>query len=186
MPLDPREVIDVGRDLEEVPLTDQPPNYPPPPQPPGGGYPPPSSGGYQPLSSGGYGYPPPAPGGYGGYDGYGYQAPPPMPQNSGTNGFAIASLVCSLVGWICGIGPILGLVFGFVALGQIKQSGQGGRGMAIAGIVIGGIAIALGLVLWIIGALLRPTPRVDSGAPPAPAAVVITVAPQAFSPGLVA
>jgi hypothetical protein len=154
---------------EEIPLTDQPPNYPPPPPPPGGGYPPPSSGGY--------GYPQQPQGGYG------YQPPP---QSSGTNGFAIASLVCSLVGWICGIGPILGLVFGFVALGQIKQTGQGGRGMAIAGIVIGGVAIAVGLLLWILGAVLSTAPHTDSGAPAAPAAVVITVAPQAFSPGLIA
>ena len=91
------------------------------------------------------GYPPPPPGGYG------Y----PPPQGVGTNGMAIASLVCSLFGWLCLIGPILGLIFGFIALGQIKQTGQGGRGMAIAGIVIGGIAIAvitgLGILRLVVG-----------------------------------
>lgn len=40
-----------------------------------------------------------------------------MPQ--GTNGFAIASLVCAFV-----FTP-LGLIFGFIALSQIRQRGQG-------------------------------------------------------------
>jgi uncharacterized membrane protein len=31
---------------------------------------------------------------------------------------------------------ILGLIFSIVGLNQIKQTGQGGRGLAIAGIVI--------------------------------------------------
>jgi hypothetical protein len=65
---------------------------------------------------------------------------------------AIASLVCSLVLWVlCGpIGPILGVIFGFVALNQIKQSGEGGRGMALAGIIIGGVAIVLGVLALIL------------------------------------
>jgi hypothetical protein len=93
-------------------------------------------------------YPPP-PGGYG------YPPPPGPGQGVGTNGMAIASLVCSLFGWLCLIGPMLGLIFGFIALGQIKQTGQGGRGMAIAGIVIGAIAIAvitsLGILRLVVG-----------------------------------
>jgi hypothetical protein len=153
-------------------LTDQPPSYPPPP--PGGGYPPPGSGGYG-YPPPGSGYPPPAPGGYG--------YPPPgsgylPPQSVGTNGMAIASLVCSLFGWICVIGPILGLIFGFIALGQIKQTGQGGRGMAIAGVVIGGLIIGLSLVFGILSVLVRPHPHTDTGAP----AVVIMVESQAVSP----
>jgi hypothetical protein len=68
---------------------------------------------------------------------------------------AIASLVSSLVGLLCfGIGPLLGLVFGFIALNQIKQTGESGRGMAIAGIVISGAIIAMFIVFMIIGALL--------------------------------
>ena len=56
---------------------------------------------------------------------------------------AIASLVCSAVGWLCIVGPILGLVFGFLALSQIRQTGQRGRGLAIAGIVLGAILFTL-------------------------------------------
>jgi hypothetical protein len=51
---------------------------------------------------------------------------------------AIASLVCSILG-ICGIGAILGIVFGFVARGQIRRSNgmEKGDGLALAGIIIG-------------------------------------------------
>jgi hypothetical protein len=56
---------------------------------------------------------------------------------------AIASLLCSAIGWLCIIGPILGMVFGFLALSQIRQTGQRGRGLAIAGIVLGAILFTL-------------------------------------------
>ncbi len=107
------------------------------------------------------GYPPPPPGGYGYPPPPGY--PPPM---VGTNGFAVASLVCSLFGWVClFIGAFLGIIFGFVALSQIKRTGQKGRGMAIAGIVIGAVVLVGGIALWTITALLPHTPSTDSGAP---------------------
>jgi Domain of unknown function (DUF4190) len=59
-----------------------------------------------------------------------------------TSGFAVASLVLGIV-WVCGIGAILALIFGYVALGQIKRSqgSMSGRGMAIAGVVLGGLAL---------------------------------------------
>ncbi|OJZ64175.1 DUF4190 domain-containing protein [Mycolicibacterium diernhoferi] len=56
---------------------------------------------------------------------------------------SIAALVCSLV-----LAP-LGIVFGHIALSQIKRSGEDGRGLAIAGLVIGYIFTAVAL-LWII------------------------------------
>jgi hypothetical protein len=88
----------------------------------------------------------------GGYAGYaGYQTP------AKTNGMAIASLVLSLV-WLCGIGSILAVVFGYMGKKQIDRSGgaETGRGIAIAGIVIGWIGVAflaLFIVLAIIGAI---------------------------------
>ncbi|MDT7614772.1 MAG: hypothetical protein QOF00_2219, partial [Pseudonocardiales bacterium] len=33
----------------------------------------------------------------------------------------------------------LGIVFGFIARGQIKRTGESGDGLALAGIIIGGI-----------------------------------------------
>jgi hypothetical protein len=77
------------------------------------------------------------------------RAPPPAPKqwpqpyywSPPTNGFAIASLVCGIVGM--GIGSVLALVFGYVAKRQIDESHgmQGGRGLAIAGIVLGWIGV---------------------------------------------
>jgi type III secretory pathway component EscU len=77
-----------------------------------------------------------------------------------TSGWAIASLICSLVGV-----PILGVIFGFIALNEIRNSAGriAGEGMAKAGIIIGFIVMALGIVLaivWIvvIGGLILTTP----------------------------
>ena len=71
-----------------------------------------------------------------------------------TNGYAIASLVCGIAGYVAIplVGHILALVFGYVARGQIDRSGgnEGGRGMAVAGIILGWI----GLVLSIIGLII--------------------------------
>jgi hypothetical protein len=84
--------------------------------------------------------------------------------------------VCSLFGWICVfIGALAGVILGFVALSQIKRTGQRGRGMAIAGIIIGSILLVLGITLWTISAMLRHTPVPDTGAP----AVVQSVELQA-------
>jgi len=56
-----------------------------------------------------------------------------MPPSAGTNGLAIGSLVLSLLGLFCGIGSIVGVILGFIARGQIKRTGQGGNGLAVAG-----------------------------------------------------
>ena len=80
--------------------------------------------------------------------------PPPdavpavTPSERGVNGLSVASLVVSLT--CCG--PI-GMILGFVALRQIKKSGEQGRGMAIAGVVIGALSIVAG-VLWIVAAVV--------------------------------
>jgi uncharacterized membrane protein len=66
-----------------------------------------------------------------------------MMQRPGTNAMAIAGFVCGFVF------NILGIIFGFVALNQIKRTGEQGRGFAIAGIWIGAASLAL-TVVWII------------------------------------
>lgn len=65
---------------------------------------------------------------------------PPAGARRGTNGFAIAALVLGIL-WLCAVGSVLAIIFGFVALSQIKRSGQSGKGMAIAGIVLGVIGL---------------------------------------------
>jgi hypothetical protein len=118
----------------------------PPMSPPGGVPPAPPAYGPPTAPPGwGYGYPP-------AYPGYGY-APVPM-----TNGLAVAAFVCSLFFWLYGIGAVLGVVFGFVARSQIKRSGgmQKGKGLALAGIVIGLVSlIAIGVVVVIVVAAVH-------------------------------
>jgi Domain of unknown function (DUF4190) len=64
---------------------------------------------------------------------------------------AIAGFILGLLG-IIGISAILGIVFGSVALGRIRRTGQSGRGLAIAGIVLGSCWLAFWVILVVIGA----------------------------------
>ncbi|MDQ5844660.1 MAG: DUF4190 domain-containing protein, partial [Acidobacteriota bacterium] len=74
---------------------------------------------------------------------------------------AVASLVLGIVsmtiGWCCYFGVLSGpiaIVLGFVALSQIKKdpSRYGGKGMAIGGIVTGGLYfLFLALIILIYG-----------------------------------
>jgi hypothetical protein len=72
-----------------------------------------------------------------------------------TNVMAIVSLVVSIVSWLIalwGVIPLLGIILGFIANGQIKKNpGMKGRWMAILGIVLG----ILSLLVWIILVALR-------------------------------
>lgn len=124
---------------------EQAPGYAAPTASPAGYGPPPGSppAGYQ-APPAAYGPPPVAP--PVGPPGYGYPAAPygfaPVRR---TNGLAIAAMVCSFFFWLYGIGAVLGVVFGFIARSQIKRSGgtQQGKGMALAGIIIGFVGIAV-------------------------------------------
>lgn len=59
-----------------------------------------------------------------------------------TNTMALLSFI------FCLLGGLLGIVFGHIALAQIKRTGESGRGLAIAGLVIGygWIALFLGFL----------------------------------------
>ena len=87
-------------------------------------------------------------------EGYQYVYQPGFTVPEKRNGLAVASLVCGIVG-IVGcfllVLPVLAVVFGHVALSQIKRSAgrQTGRGQAIAGLVCGYVGIGL-IVLWIV------------------------------------
>ena len=75
---------------------------------------------------------------------YGY----PQPRN--TNGFCIASLVCSLAGilvWF--LGPALGVIFGCIGIRQVGRDNASGRGLAVAGIVIAAVIILLNIAFVI-------------------------------------
>jgi hypothetical protein len=73
-----------------------------------------------------------------------YWAGTPQPDNA--RGFAIASLVLSLV-WLFGVGSVLAVIFGHIALSRIKRAVSGaGRGMAIAGLILGYLGIAAAIL----------------------------------------
>ncbi len=108
--------------------------------PPAGQNPPPGYG-----APAGYGPPPGyGPPGYGPPPGYGVPGQPVFVVKRPTNSTAILALVFAFV-----FAPA-GLILGIVARRQIRQTGEDGDGMALAGIVIGSIAVALYAVLILI------------------------------------
>ena len=79
----------------------------------------------------------------------GFAAAPP------TNSAAIASLIFGIVSWfICPfIGGVLAVVFGHVARGQIRRTGEAGGGLAIVGLILGYIHIAAAILVgfvWLV------------------------------------
>jgi hypothetical protein len=65
-----------------------------------------------------------------------------------TSRLAIASLALSVL-WLYALGSLLGLVLGIVAEGRIDRSGGTlkGRGLAIAGIVLGALGLVVSIIL---------------------------------------
>jgi hypothetical protein len=123
------------------------PAYPPPAygapgaQPPAAGYP---AGAYAPPAA--YAAP------------YGYAAPR-------TNPLAITSMVSSIAGfalawtWVLALGVIVGVITGHLALSQIARTHENGRGMALAGVIIGWVGIGIGLLIAVvIGLFITTTP----------------------------
>ncbi len=70
-----------------------------------------------------------------------------------SNGFCVASLVLGIIGIpaFCAIIPgVLAIVFGIIGYNQVSKSGEGGsgRGMAIAGMICGGIGLVIGVMTY--------------------------------------
>src|SRR3954447_11900067 len=108
---------------------------PPPASPPpsfGGGFPPVPPGGQLPVYVGGY--PPPG-------------TPLLVVNPAPTSGLAVAALVLGIVGILGGwctlaIPCILAVIFGHAGLNDTKNGAKQGRGMAIAGLVLGYVGLA--------------------------------------------
>jgi uncharacterized membrane protein len=65
-----------------------------------------------------------------------------------TNGLAVASLACGLAQFVFGPLPTIpAIVLGHVARHQIKRTGEQGAGMALAGLLLGWAAVALGIIV---------------------------------------
>ncbi|MEW9532518.1 DUF4190 domain-containing protein [Microbispora sp. NPDC049125] len=118
---------------------------PQPPYPPNSPHPP--NGPYQPNSPYPANYPYSPDPQYAQYAPYG-QAPPQPPR---TNGLAIASLIFGIIG-----GIPLSVIFGIVALVQIRRRGDRGRGLAVAGLVLSSLWILFVAAVVVIAILTSP------------------------------
>jgi hypothetical protein len=75
---------------------------------------------------------------------YGQQNQPAFAPAPPTNGMAIAALVAALL-----FAP-LGIIFGHIARSQIKRTGEGGRGLATAGLILGYLFTIIPIVIVVI------------------------------------
>ncbi|WP_072804260.1 DUF4190 domain-containing protein [Rhodococcoides yunnanense] len=84
--------------------------------------------------------PPPGQPYWNGQQTYGYQQPP------ATNGLAIAALIGAIV-----LAP-LGIILGHISLSRIKRTGEQGRGLALAGCIIGYIFTSIWVlsIVWLL------------------------------------
>ena len=75
-------------------------------------------------------------------------APAPVPAPSAPaekwNVLSIVGFVLSIVGF-----NIVAIVLGFIGLSQVKKTGERGRGLALAAVIIGFASIVLGIILFI-------------------------------------
>ena len=126
------------------------------PQPGGYGQP----GGY--LQPGGYGQP-------GGYPQPGYQGMPTWIGGTGypsmqTNGLAVAALICGVAQIMAG--PLTGIpaiILGHIARSRIRQTGEQGAGLALAGLILGYAGLVLFIILIIALIAVASSVRVRQG-----------------------
>ncbi len=87
-----------------------------------------------------------------------YASQPYAPAPGSTNGLAITALVLGILGF-----GVIAVIFGHIAMGQLKRNPQQeGRGLAIAGLILGYIVVGFWVVLiaiGIIGAVLSAVTR---------------------------
>jgi len=88
--------------------------------------------------------------------GAGYQS------GQATNGLAVAALVCGIAQvffWV--LSGVPAIILGHVARSRIRQTGEQGAGLALAGLILGYIGLALAIVFII--ALIAISTSVQSG-----------------------
>ena len=107
-----------------------------------------------------------------------YPYPPAQYGAQSTNGLAIAALICGVCQvffWF--LTGVPAIVLGHMARKQIRQTGEAGDGLALAGLILGYIGVALGVLFGIFivivvvaavhGTGVNPGPPVPGG-PPGP------------------
>lgn len=73
-----------------------------------------------------------------------YQTYAQAPVQAKTNTLAIVALIS--VFFI----NLLGIILGHIALNQIKTTGEGGRGLALAAVIIGYASVVIGIIVLIV------------------------------------
>jgi len=96
-----------------------------------------------------------------------YSYPPQgYPGGRGTNGMAIAAMICGIAQffgfWL--LGTIPAVVLGHIARRQIRQTGEQGDGMALAGLILGYVGLGLSviaviLIIVLVAAAGHPAPN---------------------------
>lgn len=75
-------------------------------------------------------------------------APAPVPGQPAPaekwNVLSIVAFVLSLVGF-----NVIAIVLGFIGLNQVKKTGERGRGLALAAIIIGFVSLVIGIIIFI-------------------------------------
>lgn len=83
---------------------------------------------------------------YGGQPAYQGQNGAPGQRNT----LALVSLILGIAGFVTGISALAAIVTGHIALSQIKKRGEEGRGMALAGLILGYVVVVLGIIAVIL------------------------------------
>lgn len=75
---------------------------------------------------------------------------------------AVAALVLGIMTFVC-LGPIAGvlaIIFGFLGMKRAKEMGGTGKGMALAGLILGTVGTILAVILFVVFVVLAGTATV--------------------------
>ena len=72
-------------------------------------------------------------------------------ENQQTNGMAVSSLVLGILGVVLNLIPLLPYLLGILAIvfGMMGNKKEIGKGMAVAGLILGVITLAMKFFFWI-------------------------------------
>ncbi|WP_175985011.1 DUF4190 domain-containing protein [Microbacterium tenebrionis] len=86
---------------------------------------------------------------YPGYTGPSPYPPAPITASNGPGGMAIAALIVGIAAFVLGWVPFAGLILGVggVVLGILALRGQRGKGFGVAGLVLSGLVVLIGLMM---------------------------------------
>ena len=88
--------------------------------------------------------------------------PPPAGAPSPNNAMAVAALVLGILTFVC-LGPIAGIlaiIFGFLGLKKANEMGGTGKGMALAGLILGAVGTIISIILFVVFVVLAGTATV--------------------------